>query len=208
MSGEKRATREQESWRVMAKPLTFAVGVPIGIPVGALVAAFYEICDKNDPAAWGVVFGFVSAGVVGGAYGLWATTGTYMQVSGLKKLKRTAKFRWVRSKLTVADSEAVWDAVEKALNVKAAEQHFLMVRREPGYLAYSPMLFRPVAAGPLTVSGEYMSVIVTRPDETTINITGPQYMVAAFEEPVIKAVAAAEAAGREPFVDDYWTFPL
>jgi hypothetical protein len=83
-----------------------------------------------------------------------------------------------------------------ALNVKAARKHYLMVRRdEKDYIAYAPTLVRPVAAGPLTVSGEYLSVVVARVNDTTLTITGPRYMVGAFETAATKAGAIAAAEG-------------
>jgi hypothetical protein len=52
-------------------------------------------------------------------------------------------------------------------------------------------LATPVAVGPLTVSGQYLSVVVARPDKDTITITGPKYMVNHFE----MAVKAAKPVG-------------
>jgi hypothetical protein len=163
----KREREGLERWWVMGKSLGFVYGVPFGIAAGAISGAIFEMVHIPHGAAWGLVIGFGSAALFGGVAGWWAAS---------------RKYKWVRSERTV--SEAEWAGVVMSLNVKAADQHYLMVRREADYVAYAPTLVRPVAAGPLTVSGEYLNVVVARSNCTTITITGPHYMVDEFEEAI------------------------
>jgi hypothetical protein len=157
----------------MGKSIGFVYGVPIGITWGVIGAAILEIFDKPHAAAWGVLIGFGS-GVLSGAVAAW--------------WEIRDRLRWIRRELTGV-SGFDWAAVVMALNVTAAEEHYLLVRSEADYVAYAPTLVRPVAGGPLTVSGEYLSVIVSRLPAETIAITGPLYMVDAFAN-------AAEAVSK------------
>jgi hypothetical protein len=157
----------------MAKSLAFVYGVPIGIAAGAIGAAFAEILDWDHSAALGLLVGFASAVVIG---------------AGIAIVETRRKYAWAHRELT---PEVDWDTIEKATNVAAAVKHYLIAGREDGYLVYAPTLARPVVAGPLTVSGEYLSVVVARVDANTIGITGPKYMVAAFIAAVAQAGAVA-----------------
>ena len=152
----------------MGKSLGFVYGVPIGIAVGVLAGASLEIHNFNHSAAKGVLIGALSGLFLGVGAGAWAAH---------------RKYKWVQSELPVA-SDAEWLAVVRTLNITAADQHYLLLRREEDYVAYAPTLARPVAAGPLTVSGEYLTVVVARSDDTTILITGPQYIVDDFERAI------------------------
>jgi hypothetical protein len=162
-----------EHWRAMAKSLAFVYGVPIGIGVGVIVGAISELRGDDHSAALGLLIGFVSGALIGGGRGIW---------------EARTKYKWVHVQLDL-DQDTKWDAVVRALNGKAADQHYLMAQREPDYVAYAPTLVRPVVAGPLTVSGEYLSVVAARLNDTTLTITGPQYVVVALRE-------ALEAAQR------------
>jgi hypothetical protein len=156
----------------MAYPLAFAVGVPSGIGVGVLVGALAAITDfDDDSAALGLLVGFGTALVTGPGYASWAAR---------------RKYKWVHRQCTLVPEQ--WDALVLALNVKTAEQHYLMVQRADDYVAYVPTLIRPVAVGPLTVSGEYLGVVLARSDATKVTISGPQRIVQA-------CVTAATDAG-------------
>jgi hypothetical protein len=177
MSHERRETGGHEPWWTMGKSLIFVFGVPIGIFVGVLVGAAFEVTNVPHSAAWGLLIGVASAVLIGGAVG--------------RKAART-KYKWVQIQLAVV-SDSYWTALIMALNVKAADEHYLVVRRDADYVAYSPALVRPIVAGPMTVSGEYLNVVVARLNATTVSITGPQYMVDAFEAVLKEPKPAAEA---------------
>jgi hypothetical protein len=168
-------TGVEESWFVMAKSIGFVYGVPSGLLVGALVAASVEVSGHAHGAAKGVLVGVGSGLLIGAVVGTWETL---------------RKYRWVQR---TVESECDWDAVVKALNVKAAAEHYLLVTQQADYVAYSPTLARPVAGGPLTVSGEYLSVVVARLNPTTITITGPERIARKLE-----VVARAKADGKKP----------
>jgi hypothetical protein len=125
----------------MGASLVFVLGVPVGIGVAVFVGAVVELFGADNSAAWGLLAGVVT----GGAFGVLAG-------------RRSARgdYKWEQRALSVA-SDTEWDAVVMALNVKAAEQHYLRVRKEADYIVFAPMLVRPVALGPLTVSGEYLA---------------------------------------------------
>jgi hypothetical protein len=160
----KRDRGERESWWIVGKSLFVVYGMPIGIAVGVVVGAGLEIRDFQHSAAKGLLVGVATGAACAGALARHGARG---------------KYKWVQSELTSPDTD--WEAIVTALNTIAADQHYLMLRKEPGYVAYTPTLVRPVAAGPLTVSGEYLSVVVTLLNTTTIAITGPQHMVDKFE---------------------------
>jgi hypothetical protein len=160
-----RKWREGADWRAMAKSIGFVYGVPIGITVGVIVGAFLEIDGEPHAAATGILIGFASGVVLG---------------AGVAVVEIKLRLRWIRELTDISDDK--WAAVVMALNDRAAQKHYLMVRSEGDYLAYSPMLVRPVAAGPLTVSGEYLSVIVSRLPAEKVAIIGPKYMVQEFKE--------------------------
>lgn len=160
----------------MGKSLALVYGVPIGIFVGAVVGASLQVADVDNGGAIGLLSGFVS----GAMFGL-----------GLGRRSARTNYEWIQTKRTLVPNTE-WDAVVMALNFKAAKEHHLMLRREKDYVAYVPTLATPVAAGPLTVSGQYLSVIVARLDATTITFTGPRYMVDAF------LTAATEAGAIVP----------
>jgi hypothetical protein len=166
-------------WLAMGKSIGFVYGVPIGITLGVIAGAILEISDEPHAAATGLLIGFGS-GVLSGSVLAW------------REIRR--KLRWIRRELTGV-SGFDWAAVVMALNVTAAQKHYLLVRREADYVAYTPTLVRPVAGGPLTVSGEYLSVIVSRLPAKTIAITGPEYTVNAFTD---AAEAVSEAREATP----------
>jgi hypothetical protein len=151
-----------KNWFDMFKPLAFMYGVPIGIVAGTITATLVtllDIWDGSDPAAKGLVVGFGSAFVVGGG---WAA------------VDAGTRFRWVRTQVTV---KVDWDKLVQALNLVTASEHYLLLRCEEGYLVYCPSLATPVALGPLTVSGEYLSVVVARLSESEIKLIGPKRIV-------------------------------
>jgi hypothetical protein len=160
-------------WWVMGKPLAFVLGVPTGIVVGVLVGAILDLVGYSHGAAAGALSGLGSGAVVGGVMG--------------RKLAET-DYKWQSKKLGVTDSQ--WDAVVLALKVTAAKEHYLLVQEMEDYLVFAPSLVVPVAAGPLTRTGEYLSVVVTRSSDSEAMLIGPNYIVTAFEN----AVAAAKAS--------------
>jgi hypothetical protein len=113
--------------------------------------------------------------------GLLSGVGIALLAGGvIGTLAGRTKYLWVQREFSF-DSNATWKTVVRELTVKAAERHHLVARRdEDEYVAYAPTLARPVAAGPLTVSTEYLTVAVTRTNDNTLTITGPRYMVRAF----------------------------
>ena len=171
----------EPDWRdgrwAMGKSIGFVYGVPIGVTLGGIGAAILEVLDKADPAATGLLIGFGSGLVSGAVAAVWRTRG---------------KLRWIRRQVSGVSGDD-WAAVVMALNVRAAQKHYLRVRSEADYLAYAPTLVRPVAAGPLTVSGEYLSVVVSRLPAETIAITGPEYMVNEFTDAASEVVSEAQA---------------
>ena len=181
MAEERGEPEWRGGWLAMGKSIGFVYGVPIGITLGVIAAAILEIRDAPHPAATGLLIGFGS-GAVSGAVAAW--------------LEIRVRLRWIRREITGVSGDA-WAALVMALNVRAAQMHYLMVRNEGDYLAYAPTLVRPVAAGPLTVSGEYLSVIVSRLPAETIAITGPEYMVDEFTDAAAEAVSEAQAPTSE-----------
>jgi hypothetical protein len=179
MSQEGNATNGLESWTVIGKSLAFVYGVPIGIGLGAIAGALIEILHGSHSTAWGLLIGIVGGGLFGGLLARHDACGDY---------------KWTHSQV-VLPSDTKWDVIVGTLNAAAAIQHYMLVRREDDYATYAPTLVRSVVAGPLTVSGEYLSVVVTQVDATTITITGPCYMVGELENAATEATpSSAEAS--------------
>jgi hypothetical protein len=153
--------------------IAFSIGVPFGIALGAIAAAVFDLLQLPHRAAWGLLLGVASAVLIG-------------SVSATVTTRRN--YRWTSSEFEVA-SDAEWLAVVRALNVTAAAEHYLIVRQEADYVAYVPTLLRPVAAGPLTVSAEYLSVIVARSNATRVTMAGPWRLVKALKPAALHAGA-------------------
>jgi hypothetical protein len=98
----------------MGKSLAFVFGVPVGIFVGVIVGAVFEIAHLPHSAAWGLLSGFGSGVVIGGFLGVQAARGDY---------------KWV-TELWTLNEAADWEAFVRDLNQTAAQEHYLMVRRE------------------------------------------------------------------------------
>ena len=159
------------NWWDMFKPLGFVLGVPVGIGGGVLCGAVVEVAGGSHSAAWGVLFG-IAVGLFGGG--------------GLAAYLAARSYKWVSIELAEAMS---WNKVVPALNIEAAREHHLLVRREDDYVVYRPTLVTPVAGGPLTISGEYQNVVMTRSTNGKITITGPKWMVERLQVAADKANA-------------------
>jgi len=144
----------------LIKPLAVVYGVPIGILVGAVVAAVFDVTHVAHPVSWGVIAG-LGSGIFGGA--LWAVHQT------------DTRFEFEARELRAPCLD--WDRLIERLNVRAASKRYLVIRNEMHYVAYTPTMAAPVG-GPLTLSsGRWLCVVVTW-CEQTVTIAGPKWIVA------------------------------
>jgi hypothetical protein len=136
--------------------VAFIYGVPIGIAVGAVVAAWIQVQDGKDSAAKGVLIGAGAAVVAGLGIG-WLRAGHYRSDRG--EVGYTDRNRLIR-----------------VLNMSAARNRYLLQRIEGDYIVYVPTLTPPIAVGPLTLTSESFTVSVQL-SEGRATIDGPAWIV-------------------------------
>jgi hypothetical protein len=136
-------------------------GVPTGIALGAGSAAALQLwgnsAERANSAAWGVVIGLVAGLGVAACFGM--ALANHYAFTFEKDVSHPDK-----------------DTLVQRFNVTCAERQYVMASKTDDYLVYVPTLTPAVAAGPLTVSTDYLSVVV-QIFERDCTIAGPRWIV-------------------------------